>query len=244
MNTIPFGGKEIDFKLVRSNREKTVGIDFDSEGQLTILAPRTLEDARIEEIIKKKARWIMGKKRQMEGLKHSDSSKDFVSGESFLYLGRRYRLKILKSSLKKEVGECRLIHGKLQVEISQGNNGNEPKEKIKEVLRGWYWRQASEKIKERVTHCSSQIGGRPTTVVVKDQKKRWGSCSKSGHIRLNWKLIMLPISLMDYLIVHELCHLIHPHHSPAFWQKVQAVSSDYKKKREELKEYSYLMDLL
>lgn len=63
MNTIPFGGKELDFKLVRSNREKTVGIDFDSEGQLTILAPRTLEDARIEEIIKKKARWIMGKKR-------------------------------------------------------------------------------------------------------------------------------------------------------------------------------------
>jgi hypothetical protein len=64
VNTIPFGGKEIDFKLVRSNREKTVGIDFDSEGQLTILAPRTLEDARIEEIIKKKARWIMEKKRQ------------------------------------------------------------------------------------------------------------------------------------------------------------------------------------
>jgi predicted metal-dependent hydrolase len=88
---------------------------------------------------------------------------------------------------------------------------------------------AKEKIRERVDRFAQQIGRWPANIEVKNQERRWGSWSHKGNIRFNWKIIMAPISVMDYVIVHELCHLIHSHHSTEFWQKVQSIIPDYKK---------------
>jgi predicted metal-dependent hydrolase len=97
---------------------------------------------------------------------------------------------------------------------------------------------AEEKIKERVNRFAPLIGKWPVSIKVKNQEKRWGSCSQGGIIRFNWKIVMVPISVMDYVITHELCHLIYPHHSIQFWQKVQSIIPDYEKKRHWLKEFS------
>ena len=100
---------------------------------------------------------------------------------------------------------------------------------VKKALMEWYLEHAEEKIKERVSRFAQLIGKWPASIEIKNQEKRWGSCSRSGIIRFNWKIIMAPISVMDYVIVHELCHLIYPHHSSQFWQKVQSIIPDYKR---------------
>jgi hypothetical protein len=102
--------------------------------------------------------------------------------------------------------------------------------------------QAKETIAGRVNHFAHHIGRWPRLIKIKNQKKQWGSCSSNGIVRFNWKVIMTPISVLDYVVVHELCHLLHPHHSAQFWQKVQSIIPDYKKKRDLLKEYSCQME--
>ena len=160
--------------------------------------------------------------------------KEFVSGESFPYLGKNYRLKIVRSSVATE-GRCKLVNGRLLVETNGESNSESEKTAVRKALIEWYFEHAENKVKERLGRFAQQIGKWPASVEIKNQVRRWGSCSRTGIIRFNWKIIMAPISLLDYVIVHELCHLIYPHHSSQFWQKVQSVIPDYKKRRDRLK---------
>ena len=122
--------------------------------------------------------------------------------------------------------------------------GKEDRVAVKRNLIKWYLEHAKEKIGGRVNRFAQQIGKWPANIDVKNQERRWGSCSRTGVIRLNWKIIMAPISVIDYVIVHELCHLIYPHHSTQFWQKVQSIIPDYKRRREWLKRFSLQIDNL
>lgn len=112
---------------------------------------------------------------------------------------------------------------------------------MREALIAWYKEHVKSKVIERLPHLTRQLGRWPAAVQIKDQKCRWGSCSRNGVIRLNWKIIMAPVSVMDYLIVHELCHLIHPNHSVAYWEEVDAVLPDYKKMRDWLRIHNFIM---
>ena len=125
------------------------------------------------------------------------------------------------------------------VTINQNVNGKRAKEAVKRALLNWYINRGKEKIPERVLLYACQIGTWPQRVEIKSHKTRWGSCSQDGTIRFNWKIIMATITVLDYVIVHELCHLIHPHHSPKFWQKVQTVIPDFMTRRNKLKAYSF-----
>ncbi len=194
-------------------------------------------------IVRKKARWILEKKEQVESNRHSNPTKEFVSGESFPYLGKYYRLKVMKSFTETEE-KCRLVNGRFLVEVNGKSGGEHGRTAIKKALMEWYFQHAEEKIGERASRFARLIGKWPASINIKNQEKRWGSCSRTGIIRFNWKIIMAPISIMDYVIVHELCHLIHPHHSPHFWQKVQSVIPDYKIKRDWLKENSLLINAM
>ena len=131
--------------------------------------------------------------------------------------------------------KCRLVNGRFLVEGDGHSDGENGSSSVKRALIEWYLEHAEEKIRERVNRFAPLIGKWPVSIKIKNQEKRWGSCSRSGIIRFNWKIIMAPISVMDYVIVHELCHLIYPHHSSQFWQKVQSIIPDYEKKRHWLK---------
>ncbi len=115
------------------------------------------------------------------------------------------------------------------------------KKTVRMTLIKWYLERSEEKIPERVELYARQIGKWPERVEIKNHKRRWGSCSQNGIVRFNWKIIMAPVTILDYVIVHELCHLIHQHHSSQFWQKVEAIIPDYAKRRERLREYSLAM---
>ncbi len=154
---------------------------------------------------------------------------------------KHYRLKVLKS-IKETEEKCRLVNGRFLVEVSGRSGDESDKRAVKNALINWYLEHAEEKIKERVGRFAKQIGKWPAAIKIKNQEKRWGSCSRTGNIRFNWKVIMAPISVIDYVIVHELCHLIYPHHSSQFWEKVQSVISDYQRRRNWLKQFSSQID--
>ena len=243
MHSIQYGNKRIDYEIKRGNREKTVAIHVNPTAAVTVLAPRRLNEERIRAIVQKKARWILEKQEFLKRNEHLTSPKEFVSGESFPYLGRQYRLKVLRTG-GGPGGTCKLIQGRFQVEIEGDLGAEEEKRSVRKALTAWYLRHAGEKVKERIDQLAKQLGKYPQRIEIKEQKRRWGSCSRSGVIRLNWKIIMTPISILDYVIVHELCHLIHPHHSPQFWNKVQSILPDHKKRRDLLRQHSLQIDAL
>jgi len=238
MSHIQYGNKDIFFNIKRSNRRKTVGIYIDPVRGVFVRSPRFLKVDKIEEIVRKRARWIVEKQELLKNYSYLGSVKEFVSGEAFPYLGKQYRLKVIKSSTEKEE-KCKLINGRFLVEINRDLNGERVKRNVKKALVNWYLERAEEKIPERVRLYARQIGGWPERIEIKNHKRRWGSCAPSGVIRFNWKIVMAPVTILDYVIVHELCHLIYQHHSSQFWKKVQTIIPDYTKRRNTLKEHSF-----
>jgi len=165
-------------------------------------------------------------------------TKELVSGESFPYLGRHYRLKIQEGH---QVGVS-LSGGYLKATIRPNEQGEHRTLKIQQYLQNWYRNKAQERLKEKTERYAKQIGVSPAAVSVRNFKSRWGSCDKKGQVVFNWNIIKAPHSVVDYVVVHELCHLIHPNHSKEFWQVVSRFDSNYLEHRQWLKEKG--LDLL
>lgn len=235
---IHYGHRSITFKIERSHRRKTVGIYVFPQSEVLVRAPELLKIDRINEIIRKKAQWIIKKQELLKNQIQASFPKEFVSGESFPYLGRNYRLKVVKSPSSVNEG-CKLMNGRFLVETNgdlsaEGNRGA-----VRKILEDWYVERAQRKIPERVELYARKIGKWPKKVEIKKQKRRWGSCSSSGVVRFNWKIMMAPVTIVDYVIVHELCHLVYQLHSAEFWHKVETIIPDYAKRRKKLREYSF-----
>jgi predicted metal-dependent hydrolase len=234
---IHYGQRSITFKIERSHRRKTVGIYVFPQSEVLVRAPEFLKADRIKEIIRKKAQWIIKKQELLKNQIQPYFPKEFVSGESFPYLGRNYRLKVVKSPANVNEG-CKLINGRFLVETNRDSGGEETRSAVRKILEDWYVERAKQKIPERVELYAGRIGKWPKKVEIKNHKRIWGSCSSNGVVRFNWKIIMAPVTMVDYVIVHELCHLVYPHHSRLFWQKMGTILGDYAKRRQRLKHYS------
>src|SRR4030042_4733162 len=203
MNTILYGNRVIQYNIKKGKRKKTVAVHINPMATITVFSPRHLDDEKIRMIVQKKARWILEKQKQVESNRYSNSMKEFVSGESFPYLGKLYRLKVMKTA-EDTIRKCRLVNGRFLVEINGNHETEANRTFVKKALVDWYLERAETKIKERVDQFSQQIGTTPLSIKIKNQERRWGSCSRNGSIRLNWKIIMAPTSIMDFVIVHEL----------------------------------------
>ena len=155
------------------------------------------------------------------------SPREFVSGESVVYLGRHYRLKVHPE----EGGEAKLRGGWLHVCALAGP---QQRAQAREAVIAWFRRHASERLPERVEAWRSKVGAPMPPVIVSDQQKRWGSCDRNGTIRLNWRIIQAPMRLVDYVVVHELVHLRHRGHDREYWQALGRVMPDYERRREDL----------
>ncbi len=237
MDHIQYGNRKIVFKVKRSNRRKTVGLYIDPEKGVIVHSPQFLRADEISEIVRKRAQWIIEKQKFVRNHSQLNSVKEFVSGEAFPYLGKQYRLKVKKVALEKEAS-CKFVNGRLLVEIDRQLDGKRVKGIVKTALMKWYLERAEEKIPQRVKLYARQIGAWPERVEIRNYDRQWGSCSHNGIIRFNWKIITAPVTILDYVIVHELCHLIYPNHSAQFWQKIQTSIPNYKNRRNKLKEHS------
>jgi len=236
--SIIIGNKELKYILTRSSR-KTIGITIEKNGLVKVTSPARVSESYINQLMQKKAPWIQRKLVELETrVAKTSKAKVFEEGESFSYLGKDFNLKLFRSSnLKKST--VRLDGQNLVITLPY----NFEVERLKNVLKLWYVEQFKLVIEERVKHYSAIIGVFPQKITIREQKTRWGSCSARGNINLNWKLIMASLEVLDYVVIHELCHMREMNHSKKFWKLVEGVFPKYKECRSWLKEYGDLLSL-
>lgn len=215
-------------EVIRTGRIKSARLQVE-DGVVSISVPTALEVERIEQLLKDKHRWIK-EKLYLHQQQQPTPKREMLSGEAFPYLGRNYRLKITTGKLQ----PVKLLHGRLQVVVPKAMRHEHI---IRDMLTHWYRLQAEIRFKEKVKRYASVVGVEPTDVSVKTFKSRWGSCNVKGEIQFHWKVIMAPNRIVDYVVVHELCHLKHHDHSPAFWKSVERLVPDYADCRAWLKEF-------
>lgn len=237
LRTLDTPSGAIDYILIRSRR-RTIEVSIASPTHARVRAPNLASVANIEQFLHSRSSWILkhllAKRRAHERL----SQRQYETGHEFLFLGQKYPL-ILERA---EVRSIRLSFGErgwlfsVPLETTQSE--------IKKRLITWYREQAGEIFGSRVFHHSRLLGLAPQKITVKTQKRLWGSCNHRGKtINLNWLLIMAPLSVIDYVVVHELCHLEVPNHSQRFWRKVARAMPDYKIQERWLKTHAEEMQL-
>lgn len=208
-------------KIIRSRR-KTIALVILADGSLVVRAPLRATKRQIEELVEQKERWIRAKQDFARSAPRIQP-KTFSQGEQFMYLGKLYPLHIRDITRKDLVLEDRFI--------LPGNAL--PQAAI--LFSNWYRRQALMVISNRVELYARQIGLTYQQVRISSARTRWGSCSSSGKLSFTWRLVMAPIEVIDYVVVHELVHTLEHNHSRAFWIKVERIMPDYRQKMEWLK---------
>jgi len=237
MDQVIFGKKVIEYSIKKGNRRKSLAISITPASQVIVLAPRFLNEDKIKSIVKNKSRWILEKQNYFKRLSEQYPPKEFVSGEQILFLGRKYRLKL--RSNEEGFGRPPVLSGRrMSIFIDNQNNPEDRKQRIKNTIANWFADKAEKIVGQRVKRYANLLGVKPTGIKIREQKKQWGSCSKSGILRFNWRIAMAPISIIDYIVVHELTHLKVQNHSADFWRLVSLVVSDYQNRRKWLRENS------
>lgn len=215
--------KDIDYTLKKSER-KTTSIYIERDGTVSVLAPEPFDQQKIEQIIEKKRSWIYRNLAEWEDLNRTRIQRQYVNGESFLYLGRSYRLHIVANQ------EEPLVFKNGQFQLSKKSVQDAP-----ELFKQFYKAKLLKKIEERSAGYTAKMAKQPKGFRVMELKNRWGSCSSQGVLNFHWKCAMLPLSVLDYVIVHELAHLQYLNHTPAFWRVVEKVIPGYEEQKTWLK---------
>ena len=212
---------DLTFEVRRSARRKTLEITVDRGGELIITAPPGVADEVMAGFVRDKKFWLYTKIAEKEARQRPVAGKEFVTGEGFPYLGRSYRLLLVDEQdvpLKLERGRFRLR----RADAAEGRRH----------FIEWYTGHARQWLTERVARFTSRVQADPARVDVRDLGFRWGSCGRSGTVNFHWAAILLPPSVVEYVVVHELVHLLVHHHSPEFWLKVERALPDYERRKE------------
>ena len=237
--TVELDGSVIRYTVVRSaRRKKTVTITLDHDKGVVVAAPLRTRNADIEAIVRKRAGWILRKLREEEPRPRPSQ---LVSGESLLYLGSAVPISVQATfGLTPSVN---LEDGTFRIQCPDQLEGEERRTALREALMGWYWARAGETIRQAVERWQPRVGRKPARISLGDQKSLWGSCSSKGSLRFNWRLVMAPPELIDYVVVHELCHLVVANHSDSFWEQVAQLIPDYTQRRLKLRKLEPLLTL-
>jgi predicted metal-dependent hydrolase len=225
--------KDIKYTLQRSNR-KTASIYIERDGQVSVYVPQDLSKSHLEELLESKRKWIYRNQAEWHDLNATRVQREYVNGEGFLYLGRTYRLKLVEEQdhplMLKDGYFC-----------LRANNGYAPDADA--AFKEFFRVKEKRRIPERVAFYEDRMGVQSKAVKVIDLKNRWASCSPGGNVNFHWKCMMAPLNVLDYIVVHELAHLIHPNHTDAFWNEVDKVMPDYGDRKEWLRVNGAGMDL-
>lgn len=206
---------DLEFEVRRSARRRSVQITVDRGGELVLSAPDACPVRKMESFVREKRFWIYTKLAEKEALRVAAAPKQFVNGEGFPYLGRSYRLLLVKD----QDVPLKLEHGRFKLRHADAKRG-------REHMVAWYAAHAVPWISDRVRRFQRRIGVEPGGVVVQDLGYRWGSCGKGGKLYFNWRSILLPPRIVEYVVVHELVHLREAHHTPEFWNRVERAMPD------------------
>jgi hypothetical protein len=230
---------DIKVILIKTDRKKSSSIKIE-KGKCYISVPKTLNLKEIQKIINNKYTWI-SKNITRQRLMPSKIVKKFENKDKILYLGKKVKLAIKKGSCSK----IELIDGNLFIEhryFSTKSNGIYAKNKTKEIIEDWYKKEALKLFTKKTHKITNELNLIVNEIFVKKYKRTWGKCSYNGNIFYNWQLIQANETIIDYVIAHEVCHLIHMNHSKDFWNSVKILDNNYKQNIEWLKNNSNLLE--
>lgn len=220
MSTIPYA-------VTRSDR-KSVAIVIDTDGYVTVRAPKRMQDVEISAFVDKKKTWIRTKQEQIAAISEKHEPLNSDDGDSVLYLGQYYVIS------KENVSEISIEGDTLVV----------PMDATMETISGWLKTEAGKIIEERATRYASIMGVTFAGVKMSEAKGRWGSCSSKDSLNFAWRLVLAPLGIIDYVVVHELSHITYKNHSPQFWARVKTVLPNYKEQQDWLKANRRLMEII
>ena len=222
-------GKRVFYYSIIFTQRKTLELAVHPDGSIIITAPQNSDKNKIDRKVKKRAKWIAEQLKYFRQFEPRTPTKQFLNGETHLYLGKQYRLKI-KTGLSEGV---KLKRGYFVVIQREKEN----REKTKELLNNWYKAKAAEKFNEYFDVCLENFSAHKNLIPflkIREMKKRWGSLSKKGTLTLNPQLIKAPRECIEYVITHEICHTAHHNHSPEFYSLLEKTMPDWEKRKRKL----------
>jgi predicted metal-dependent hydrolase len=240
MHTIKYGNKTIPYNLNRSPRRKTLSISVDQHG-VSVISPSEIEQEKVESALHNKAPWIIKQLADFEEMNIAAIKRSFQSGEKLLYLGRNYRLKVIKTDCPEP--SFRFYQGRFTAEIPINTSVEQHRDIIYPLYVEWIKKKAYGFALERIKRFSLKLQKEPKKLIVKDQDQRWGSCTPKGSILLNWRIFLAPVSMIDYVLAHELTHLKHMNHGKEFWDTLAMLLPDYENRKEWLRIHGGTLDI-
>jgi len=223
---------KLDYRVIYSQRKK-LGITVERDRSVVVHAPLGFSEEQIQAVLETKKLWLYEKTHHAQ--KYTDEyhppGKELVSGESMPYLGKNYRLQVFDADVESLVFKHKFIIYKTTQ--TQANK----------LFNDWYTDKANQKIIPRVELYAKNLGLAYNAVKIADVKYRWGSCTPNDNLIFNWRLIKAPMFVIDYIIVHELAHLIESNHTPYFWRIVKTNTANYQKAKDWLKQHGELLEL-
>ncbi|MDD5586916.1 MAG: SprT family zinc-dependent metalloprotease [Alphaproteobacteria bacterium] len=230
-----FKSDSVPYTVCRSERRRrTLALRVEQDGGLRILAPEGLSLKKIESFLQRHMGWIRRKRKLRRPQRSVVPGEELGDGSLAPYRGESCLLKITQTPERRS--SCVYANGVLEVAVSGRDLSSALLgEEARLELRLWYKKQARREFQERAGYWSARLGVSFGRLIVTSPARRWGSCNARNDIRLNWRLILAPPPLLDYVVAHELCHVLHKNHARAFWGALGEVMPDYKQRRRQLR---------
>jgi predicted metal-dependent hydrolase len=226
--TVRLQGEPVTYTVRRSARAKHMRITISAHSGIVVTLPARMQRyVNPDEFLREKQEWVL---RHLERVRQEAPRAELGDGSRIHFRGREFTVRIVDRGIPAPV--CRIAGHELLVILPTGFDGD-----LKEVIKEWMRREATEVIGRETGELAEVIGVRYTRVIIRDQKTKWGSCSRKGNLSFNWRLILFPDEILRYVIIHELCHLRHFNHSERFWGMVEEYDPRFRDSVNWLKKY-------
>lgn len=227
---------EFEYDVVRSKRA-TADVIIERDGSVLVRAPEWVDDEMLESLVEAKRYWIYQNLAEWRDLNATRVIREYKNGEGFLYLGRAYRLLLVSDQLE----PLQLKNGRFCLRRDIVDKGEVAAAKA--AFRDFYVARGSERISARVAYYAPKVGVNPGHVEVRELNTRWAASAPNGDLAFHWKCMMAPPTIIDYVVVHELCHAHHRDHTSAFWNELDKVLPQYMERKDWLRKQGAGMDL-
>ncbi len=224
----------LNVQLIRSRRRrKTLSLRIEEDGRVVLSVPYRTPKGEVQRFLREKEAWILQKVSEREE-RIRENRKAFVPGERFLFLGESYPLEIRNTDCR----EPPLTFSSGKFILGQGYA-----DRARDLFIEWYKREAKEIIVKRVNSYSQKLFLFPKSIRITSARSRWGSCSRGNRLSFSWRVILAPLAIVDYILIHELAHIKEKNHSRPFWRYVESILPDYRERRIWLKENGHRLGL-
>jgi len=225
--------KEIEFNIIRRKR-KSISIKIESNGQVIVSVPLRINKEEILQAVKSKSDWIVKNQAEIKKRGLKKITREISEGSTFMYLGEEYPLHLIFDEGIKNI----TVEFSKEALERQGfiiHTNTIDVEKMKMAFEKWYREETLKIVTKRIDYYADNFKDKVTNIRVKEQKRRWASCTGKNAILFNWRISMARADVLDYIVVHEMCHMDHRNHSKYFWNRVEEIMPNYKEKHDWLK---------